>query len=168
MTGVRYFCNLFRCCLRAVDFLSLYKSDSLVQNLAEGIRTSTTKTLRLKGLTGSLDAVILAAVYKSVRASHLVVLEDKEEAAFFSNDLQNLLGEKEVFLFPMSYKRPYEYDETENANVLMRAEALSHLSAHPGSQILITYPEALSEKVITKKIAGQQHVCCSNKRETRS
>ena len=138
-------------CLRAVDFLSLYKSDSLVQNLAEGIRTSTTKTLRLKGLTGSLDAVILAAVYKSVRASHLVVLEDKEEAAFFSNDLQNLLGEKEVFLFPMSYKRPYEYDETENANVLMRAEALSHLSAHPGSQILITYPEALSEKVITKK-----------------
>lgn len=137
--------------MRAVDFLSLYKSDSLVQNLAEGIRTSTAKTLRLKGLTGSLDAVILATVYKSVRASHLVVLEDKEEAAFFSNDLQNLLGEKEVFLFPMSYKRPYEYDETENANVLMRAEALNHLSSHPGSQIFITYPEALSEKVITKK-----------------
>lgn len=138
-------------CLRAVDFLSLYKSDSLIQNLAEGIRTFTSKTLRLKGITGSLDAVILAAVYKSVRASHLVVLEDKEEASFFFNDLQNLLGEKEVFLFPMSYKRPYEYDETENANVLMRAEALNHLSAHPGSQILITYPEALSEKVITKK-----------------
>ena len=137
--------------MRAVDFLSLYKSDSLVQNLAEGIRASTARTIRLKGITGSLDAVIVAAVYKSVRASHLVVMEDKEEAAFFSNDLQNLLGDKEVFLFPMSYKRPYEYDETENANVLMRAEALNHLSAHPGSQILITYPEALSEKVITKK-----------------
>jgi transcription-repair coupling factor (superfamily II helicase) len=80
-----------------------------------------------------------------------VVLEDKEQAAYFFNDVQNLLGEKEVFFFPMSYKKPYEYDETENANVLMRAEALSHISAHPGSQILITYPEALSEKVITKK-----------------
>ena len=137
--------------LRAVDFLTLYKSDSLVQNLVEGIRASATKTIKLKGLTGSLDAVILASVYKSVRSSHLVVLQDKEEAAYFSNDLQNLLGEKEVFLFPMSYKRPYEYDETENANVLMRAEALSHMSAHPGSQIIITYPEALSEKVITKK-----------------
>lgn len=137
--------------LRPIDFLTLYKSDSLVQNLAEGIRASAAKTIKLKGLTGSLDAVILASVYKSVRSSHLVVLQDKEEAAYFSNDLQNLLGEKEVFLFPMSYKRPYEYDETENANVLMRAEALSHLSAHPGSQIIITYPEALSEKVITKK-----------------
>jgi transcription-repair coupling factor (superfamily II helicase) len=137
--------------LRAVDFLSQYKSDSLVQNLAEGIRTSSSKTLQLKGLAGSLDAVIIAAVYKSVRASHLVVLQDKEEAAFFYNDLQNLLGEKEVFFFPMSYKRPYEYDETENANVLMRAEVLNHLSVHPGAQIIITYPEALSEKVITKK-----------------
>ncbi len=137
--------------VKAVDFLSLYKSDSLVQNLAEGIRTSSSKPIRIKGLAGSLDAVLLAAVYKSVRSSHLVVLQDKEEAAYFFNDLQNILGEKEVFLFPMSYKRPYEYDETENANVLMRAEALNHLSAHPGSQIIISYPEAISEKVITKK-----------------
>jgi transcription-repair coupling factor (superfamily II helicase) len=137
--------------LRAVDFLTLYKSDSLVQNLAEGIRASSSKALRVKGLTGSLDAVILASVFKSVRASHLLILEDKEQAAYFFSDIQTLLGEKEVFFFPMSYKRPYEYDETENANVLMRAEALSHISAHPGAQIVITYPEALSEKVITKK-----------------
>ncbi len=137
--------------MRAADFISLYKADSLVQNLAEGIRTSSSETIWLKGLTGSLDATIIAAVCKGIRASHLVVLQDKEEAAFFSNDIQNLLGEKEVFLFPMSYKRPYEYDETENANVLMRAEALNHLTAHPESQIIITYPEALSEKVITKK-----------------
>lgn len=137
--------------MRAVDFLSLYKADSLVQNLAEGIRASGTKTLRLKGLTGSLDALILASLHKSLKTSHLVVLQDKEEAAYFSNDLQNLLGDKDVFLFPMSYKRPYEYDETENANMLMRAEALNNLSAHPGTQLIITYPEALSEKVITKK-----------------
>ncbi len=145
------FAAFFEGFLRAVDFLTLYKSDSLVQNLAEGIRTSTAKVVRLKGLAASLDAVTLAAVYKSVRSSHLVVLQDKEEASYFANDIQNLLGEKEVFLFPMSYKRPYEYDETENANVLMRAEALSHLSAHPGAQIIVTYPEGLSEKVITKK-----------------
>lgn len=137
--------------LRAVDFISLYKSDSLVQNLAEGIRTSNAKPIRIKGLTGSLDAIIVASLYKSVRASHLIVLQDRDEAAYFATDLQNLIEGKEVFLFPMSYKRPYEYDETENANVLMRAEALSHISAHPDGQIIITYPDALSEKVITKK-----------------
>lgn len=98
-----------------------------------------------------MDAVVLASVHKSVRANHLVVLHDKEEAAFFFNDLQNLLGEKEIFVFPMSYKRPYEYDEIENANVLMRAEVLNQLSNHPEGNIIVTYPEALSEKVINKK-----------------
>ncbi|MBY0435345.1 MAG: transcription-repair coupling factor, partial [Cyclobacteriaceae bacterium] len=137
--------------MKAVDFLSLYSSDSLVQNLVEGTRTSKAKAIRLKGLSGSLDAVLLASLFGRMRTSHLVILQDKEEAAYFSNDLQNLLERKEVFLFPMSYKRPYEYEETENANVLMRAEALTHLTAHPDSQIIVTYPEALSEKVITKK-----------------
>ncbi|MFM9837105.1 MAG: transcription-repair coupling factor [Cyclobacteriaceae bacterium] len=137
--------------MKASDFLSLYRADGFIQTLAEGIRTSQSNSIQVKGLHGSLDAVVLAAVHKSVRANHLVILHDKEEAAFFFNDLQNLLGEKEIFVFPMSYKRPYEYDEIENANVLMRAEVLNQLSNHPEGNIIVTYPEALSEKVINKK-----------------
>ncbi len=136
--------------VRAADFLALYQSDSLVQNLAEGIRASASKPLRLKGLTGSVDAVLVAALQRSLRTTHLIVLEDKDQAAAFYSDLQFLLGDKEVFFFPMSYKRPYEYDETENANVLLRAETLNNLGLHSGAQLVVTYPEALSEKVITK------------------
>lgn len=128
----------------------MYQSDSLVQNLAEGIRTSASKHIRLKGLSGSLDAVLVAALHRTLRSTHVVILDDKDLAAAFFSDAQNLLGEKEVFFFPMSYKRPYEYNETENANVLMRAEALNSLSTLSGSQLIVTYPEALSEKVITK------------------
>ncbi len=146
--------------MKAADFISLYRADGFIQTLAEGIRTLSPKsptskdeasTIQVKGLHGSADAVVLAAVYKSVRPNHVVILHDKEEASFFINDLQNLLEEKEIFLFPMSYKRPYEYDEIENANVLMRAEVLNQLSSHPEGNIIITYPEALSEKVINKK-----------------
>jgi transcription-repair coupling factor (superfamily II helicase) len=137
--------------VRAVDFLSLYQSDGHIQTLVEGMRASHQKHLRLKGLHGSLDAVTLAATLKSVRSSHVFILTDKEEASYFLNDLQNLLGQKEPLLFPMSYKRPYEYDEIENANILMRAEVLNHLSTYPEGQLVITYPEALSEKVINKK-----------------
>lgn len=136
--------------MKAADFVALYQSDSLVQNLAEGIRASVSKPLRLKGITGSLDAVLLAALQRSLRTPHLVILEDKDQAAALHSDLLNLLGEKEALLFPMSYKRPYEYDETENANILMRAETLNYLGTHTGSQLVLTYPEALSEKVITK------------------
>ena len=137
--------------MRAADFLSLYQSDSLVQNLAEGIRASSSKPLHLKGLTGSLDAVIVASLHRSIRSTHLVILDDKDLASAFFSDVQNLLNDKEVLFFPMSYKRPYEYEETENANVLMRAEALNRLSTSSGSQFIVTYPEALSEKVITKQ-----------------
>jgi transcription-repair coupling factor (superfamily II helicase) len=144
--------------LNAHDFLTLYRADGFIQTLAEGIRVlahkssdSSSNVIRIKGLHGSLDAVILAAVHKSVRANHIIILHDKEEAAFFANDMQNLLSEKEIFVFPMSYKRPYEYSEVENANVLMRAEVLNQLSNHPEGNIIVTYPEALSEKVINKK-----------------
>lgn len=148
--------------MNAADFLSLYRADGFIQTLADGIRMpahrnaaheggANSNNIQVKGLHGSLDAVVLAAVHKSVRANHFVILHDREEASFFLNDLQNLLGEKEIFLFPMSYKRPYEYDEIENANVLMRAEVLNQLSNHPDGNIILTYPEALSEKVINKK-----------------
>ncbi len=137
--------------MKAHDFLSIYRADSLVQTLAEGIRTSAHTNIRLKGLHGSLDAVVFAAVFKSIRASHVIIAQDKEEASYLLNDLQHLLGEKEVLFFPMSYKRPYEYDEIENANILMRSEVLNYLSNHPEGNVIVSYPEAISEKVINKK-----------------
>ncbi|GHN00022.1 transcription-repair-coupling factor [Cytophagales bacterium WSM2-2] len=129
----------------------MYRADSLVQTLAEGIRTSGSNPIHLKNVHGSLDAVLFAAICKSLRTNHIVILQDREEASYFLNDLQNLLEKTEVLFFPMSYKRPYEYDEVENANILMRAETLNRLGNHPEGNIIITYPEALSEKVINKK-----------------
>lgn len=136
--------------VKPADFLALYQSDSLVQDLAEGIRASNSGPIRLKGLSGSLDAVLVAALRRTLRSAHLVVLEDKDQAAAFYSDLQQLTGDKEILFFPMSYKRPYEYDETENANVLLRAETLNYLSTTTVSALIVTYPEALSETVITR------------------
>lgn len=81
----------------------------------------------------------------------MYIATDREEAAYFFNDLQNLL-DREILLFPMSYKKPYLYEDVENANVLMRAEVLNKLNPAPKEGLLIvTYPEALSEKVINKR-----------------
>ncbi len=145
-----YICGLFLE-VKAHDFLTIFKADSVVQTLAEGIRTSGAIKIRVKGIHGSLDAVLFAALHKSVRASHLLIAQNKEEAAYLVNDLQQLLGAKEVLLFPMSYKRPYEYDEVENANILMRAEVLNIVGQHSDGNIIVSYPEALAEKVINKK-----------------
>jgi transcription-repair coupling factor (superfamily II helicase) len=136
--------------LKASDFLSIYSADGLVKTVAAGINAPTKKNIGIKGLAGSLDAVLVASIFKNQIEDFVMVLQDKEEAAYFQNDLQNLLG-REILLFPMSYKRPYEYSETENANILMRAEVLNRLANKTSSEIIVTYPEALSEKVINKR-----------------
>jgi transcription-repair coupling factor (superfamily II helicase) len=140
--------------LRSEELLSLYTSDSFIKLLAApiGEKLSTEpQRLQVKGVTGSLAAVIASSVYKLTGGSHMYIATDREEAAYFFNDLQNLL-DREILLFPMSYKKPYLYEDVENANVLMRAEVLNKLNPAPKEGLLIvTYPEALSEKVINKR-----------------
>lgn len=137
-----------------IDFLNLYRADGFIKTVAAEIKASEKRNIQLKGLSGSLDAVILSAIFKVHPQDYIVVLHDKEEAAYFQNDLQSLLS-REILLFPMSYKRPYEFDEIENANVLMRTEVLNRLSNKTAPEIIVTYPEALAEKVINKRSLAQ-------------
>ncbi|HEX8041322.1 MAG TPA: transcription-repair coupling factor, partial [Chryseosolibacter sp.] len=130
--------------------MSIYLADGFIKTVAAGIHAPSPSNIRLKGLSGSLDAMVLAAAFKIHPQDYVVILQDREEASYFLNDLQNLLG-REIFLFPMSYKRPYEFVETENANILMRAEVLNRLANKTDSEIILTYPDALSEKVINKR-----------------
>ena len=140
--------------MKPAELLGLYAEDSFIKLLAEPFSQKTSEEpqrLQIKGLTGSLDSMLASAIFKSRGGNHLYVLTDRDEAAYFFNDLQNLLN-REVLLFPMSYKKPYQYEEVENANVLMRAEVLNRLNPAPKDGLLIvTYPEALSEKVINRR-----------------
>lgn len=130
--------------------MNIYCADGLIKTVAAGIYAPKNPNLLIKGLSGSFDAVITASTFKLHPLDYIIVLQDKEEAAYFQNDLQSLLG-KEILLFPMSYKRPYEFAEIENANILMRAEVLNRLAEKTKPEIIVTYPEALSEKVINKR-----------------
>ncbi|WP_339784294.1 transcription-repair coupling factor [uncultured Imperialibacter sp.] len=138
--------------MKVSDFLSIYKQDSFVKTLAESFKAKGGGAFQVKGLVGSLDAVVPAAVFSMDRQCHVFVMHEKEEAAYFFNDMQNLFGEREVLFFPTSYKRPYQFDETENANILLRADVLNKLNHRSGKgEIIVTYPEALTEKVINKR-----------------
>ena len=136
------------------DLLTLYGGDSYLDLFISQIASKKEDAahIQIKGLVGSLDAVIAAAVQQKKKVPALYILSDREEAAYFQNDLQNLLGKTEVLYYPTSYKRPYHYEEVDNANVLMRGEILNKLNvAKPGPFQIVTYPEALFEKVINKR-----------------
>ncbi|MBD2699931.1 transcription-repair coupling factor [Spirosoma sp. BT702] len=140
--------------MKTEELLGLYADDSFIKLLAEPFSRkpiSDPQRLQIKGLSGSLDSVIASTIIRIVEGNHLFIMTDRDEAAYFFNDLQNLL-KSEVLLFPMSYKKPYQYEDVENANVLMRAEVLNKLNPPPKDGLLmVTYPEALSEKVINKR-----------------
>ncbi|RZK24630.1 MAG: DEAD/DEAH box helicase, partial [Hymenobacter sp.] len=160
--------------MQVADFLRLYRLDTEVQTLAARLHGAATPAdparpaddtargselrLQLRGLVGSQDAVVAAAAAHHAHPN-VFVLHDRDEATLFMADLRHLLPDgPEALLFPSSYKRPYEFDETENANVLMRAEVLNQLNASRQlsadaltAPLVVTYPEALSEKVINRQ-----------------
>lgn len=133
-------------------FLSLYHTHPLFQTISQEISGENRNDFQIKGMAGSLDSVLISTHFLNSGGVHLLIAQDKEEAAYLSSDIQNLLGTEEQFIFPTSFKRPYQYDEIDNANVLLRAEVLSEvmeLGSEP--KLIITYPEALYEKVINKR-----------------
>ncbi|MEL6917123.1 MAG: transcription-repair coupling factor [Bacteroidota bacterium] len=105
----------------------------------------------LKGLVGSSLSFVVAETFKHTEAPFLLILDDKEDAAYHLNDLEELIGEKDVLFYPGSYRRPYQIEETDNANVLLRAEVLNRINSRKKPAVIVTYPDALFEKVVTRK-----------------
>ena len=105
----------------------------------------------ISGLVGSSYSIVIAEVFKTADKPFLIILNDKEEAAYHLNDLENLLGEKNVLFYPGSYRRPYQIEETDNANVLLRSEVLNRINSQKKPAVIVSYPEALFEKVVTRR-----------------
>ncbi len=132
------------------ELLGLYRSQPKIISLASQIGLNNSQKLHLKGLVGSAASLIAASVSASSGFSQLFILNDKEEAAYFLNDLENFKGDEETMFFPASYKKTFQWDELDNANVLLRAEVLSRVNKRSRT-LIVTYPEAIAEKVVTKK-----------------
>lgn len=135
--------------MNSKELLDKYLKSQYVQSVADSIAHQ--KVVRLKGLAGSSDTLVAAAVSNINNNISVFVLHDKEEAAYFWDDIKNFVPGSSCLFFPGSYKKPYHFEETDNANILLRAEVLSKLNSKSENlQLVITYPDALYEKVINK------------------
>ncbi len=112
-----------------------------------------------KGIVGSSVALAVTSLFdQKGKQQHLLILSDKEQAAYFYNDIESLLGEsdcelnqKKVLFYPTSYKRHYEPETVDRAYQLSRTEVLKRTMSGDKKTIIVTHPEALAEKVITKR-----------------
>ena len=122
----------------------------LRQRLSENHRIT-----RVSGLVGSAQSLIISKIFLQEQRPVVCVMNDKETAAYLLNDLEGLLDQEQVLFYPGSYRRPYQIEETDNNNVLMRSEVLTHLSSRKKPALIVTYPTALFEQVVTKKTLKQ-------------
>ncbi|GAB2666142.1 transcription-repair coupling factor [Flavihumibacter cheonanensis] len=131
--------------------LEQYAKDPRLFQLADRLTMSVPQHLVLKNLTGSSPEFLLTALFKhsvSEQLNHVVVLNDAEEAAYFHNTLESLSKALDLFYFPSSFRIKKNYRLLNSSHVMLRTEALTRLSAGGNKKMVITYPEALFEKLV--------------------
>ena len=137
--------------MKPKELVSIYKESEIVKKASAEIAKNDASKICFSGAIGTLKSLYSSALFKISDKPFLVVLDDKEQAAYFSNDLEQIENNKDILFYPGSYRRPYQIEETDNANVLLRAEVLDRINSRKRPSIIVTYPDALFEKVITRK-----------------
>ncbi len=133
------------------ELRSRFQQLQQVEQTAQQLQKIGTRIL-WKGNVGSSFAFCAAEVIQQTPGNHLFLLNDKEEAAYFYNDLEGILqGQNNILFYPASFRVPYQFEEIDNANVVARAEVLEKVNTGKNTWI-VTYPEALFEKVPNKMV----------------
>lgn len=131
------------------EILAHYGQTTQVTSLVKAIKSKNPK-IQLKGLIGSSDAMVAASAYRLQVRPYVFILPTHEDASYFLSDLESLF-DKQILFFPSSYRKSFDFTQLDSAHVLQRAETLSslnHTSELP--KIVVTYPEAIAEKVINR------------------
>ncbi|MDD2437783.1 MAG: transcription-repair coupling factor [Massilibacteroides sp.] len=137
------------------NLLALYAAHPEVTALNSLLKDKTCQNIFLKGLNGSGAAMTIASLFTKRRGSYVCILNDQEEAGYFYHDLQQLMEDDSVYFFPSAYRRAIKYGHIDPANEILRTEVLSLLQEDTVSFIIITTPDALAEKVISKEALQQ-------------
>jgi transcription-repair coupling factor (superfamily II helicase) len=138
--------------------LDKYINNSRIGSIAEKIALPGPAATRLTKLLGSSSQFVFAAVYQhpaSAGLNHLVILDDAEEAAYFHNTLENLTQAIDLFYFPSSFKNRKNFRLLNSSHVMLRTESLTRFSVGGNKRIMVTYPDALFEKVVLAKTLSQ-------------
>ena len=143
--------------MKTEDLLRIFEQDNKTGLLANYLDTLSKGRIHLKGLMGSARSLLAATLFQQLRQNHLIVLPDKETAAYFFNDLESIFGEKgmnfhkkKILFYPTSYKRAYDPGSYDSTHVLMRTETLKRIASSKRKSIIVSYSEALTEKVVRK------------------
>jgi len=138
--------------------LERYGEHPTVKNLLQALQEPRAR-VQAAGLIGAQLAFVLAASVRRNPSGVLFIAENKEEAAYLLNDLQGILGNQDVHFFPDSFKRPAFFEDLNPTQILQRSETINKTtSSEKGGFVLVTYPEALFEKVVSPEVLAKDRI----------
>ncbi len=139
--------------------LEKYRDSEKIEQILEGLKSEEPPRLLLNGLVGSQECFALTGSLLAQPKLHLFIGIDKEDAAYIQNTLTSLMAQKPALFLPDSFKRPMQFEDLNNTNVLSRAGVVNQLpdNEHIGKMV-VTYPEALFEKVVAPNVLAEQKV----------
>ncbi len=130
------------------ELTALYSQHSFATKMLDWLKDESNKLLKINGLSGSSYPLFISSVFRESKQKMLFILNEEEQAAYFYNDLTQILGTSEVYFFPSSYKRAIKYGQLDAANEILRTEVLDAFTAENKKAIVVTFPDAIMEKVI--------------------
>jgi transcription-repair coupling factor (superfamily II helicase) len=151
-----------RCVMTSDPIYTIYSGHPGIAEIQSYLSEKKLKPIHLKGVSGSAISLILAAVFTKSDRPILFGLNDREEAAYLYDDLSLLLSENNVLFYPSSYKRSARHGKVEHENIVRRTEVLNRISEKTKC-IIVTYPDALVEKVISPEALVSNTLAISTK-----
>ncbi len=136
--------------------MNYFLNDPRCKSIADRLSMPEPSVFLLKGLAGSSSQFLTAAVSSLNTFNHLVILRDAEEAAYFHNSLENITGALDIFYFPSSFRNRKNFSMLNSSHVMLRTETLTKIAAGGNKKIIVTYPEALFEKVVKSGILSEK------------
>lgn len=133
------------------ELQNIYVKHPQVGALSKVLENTEVKTIFLKGLCGSSPSLLFSSFLEKNKHSFVFILPDLEEAGYFYHDLVQINGDRRILFFPSSYRRAIKYGQKDAANEILRTEVLSRLQKTDEPLYIITYPDALAEKVVSRK-----------------
>lgn len=137
------------------DIKQLYAKAPGTVALCKLLQENRGSNIFLQGQQASATPLLFAAVATEIKQTFLFVLQDADEAGYFYHDLTQVMSTQNVLFFPSSFKRSVKYGQRDSANEILRTEVLARVSARDNqateSLLIISYPEALSELVVSKQ-----------------
>lgn len=128
-----------------------YTAHPHVEGMSQLLKDTSIRHLYCGGLCASAASLFFSVLVRRGECPFVFILGDLEEAGYFYHDLTQISGTEQVLFFPSSFRRAIKYGQKDAANEILRTEVLSRLRKGEEGLCVVTYPDALAEKVVSQK-----------------